>query len=109
MQYTAGPKGGACMAEVKEYVGSCHCGNVRYTVSLDLSAPATACNCSICGRTGTLLTFVPQGQFKLERGEESLTDYQFNKKVIHHLFCKTCRVRSFARGTGPDGKEMVAI
>lgn len=97
------------MGESKQYIGSCHCGGVRYEVGLDLSSPMTACNCSICGRTGTLLTFVPAASFKLERGEDKLTDYQFNKKVIHHLFCKTCGVRSFARGTGPDGNEMVAI
>ena len=97
------------MGENKEYVGGCHCGKVRYRVSVDLSAPMIACNCSMCGRTGTLLTFVPSAQFKLERGEDALTDYQFNKKVIHHLFCSTCGVRSFARGKGPDGSEMAAI
>jgi hypothetical protein len=97
------------MGETKTYVGGCHCGKVRYHVSLDLSAPAVACNCSICGRTGTLLTFVPASQFTLERGEDALTDYQFNKKIIHHLFCSTCGVRSFARGTGRDGSPMVAI
>jgi len=97
------------MGEIKKYVGSCHCGNVRYSVSLDLSAPAVSCNCSICGRSGSLLTFVPAAQFTLERGEDALTDYQFNKKIIHHLFCSSCGVRSFARGTGPDGSAMVAI
>ena len=90
------------------YTGSCHCGAVRYTVEADLSQPVIACNCSICGRTGTMLTFVPPSSFKLLQGEENLTDYQFNQKVIHHLFCKTCGVRSFARGMGPQG-PMVAI
>lgn len=88
--------------------GGCHCGAVRYRVDIDLSQPVISCNCSICVRTGTLLAFVPSERFTLEQGEEHLTDYQFNKHVIHHTFCKTCGIRSFARGTGPDG-PMVAI
>jgi hypothetical protein len=88
---------------MKTHQGGCHCGAVRYTVELDLEQPVVSCNCSICGRSGTLLSFVPADSFKLEKGEENLTDYQFNKKVIHHLFCKTCGVRSFARGAGPKG------
>lgn len=63
----------------------------------------------MCGRTGTLLTFVGPGQFQLEQGADALTDYRFNKHNVHHLFCKTCGIKSFARGTGPDGSEMVAI
>jgi hypothetical protein len=88
---------------VKTHQGSCHCGAVRYRVDIDLSRPVTQCNCSICARTGTLLSFLPASAFTLEKGEESLTDYQFNKKVIHHLFCRVCGVRSFARGQGPKG------
>ena len=90
------------------YVGSCHCGKVRYEARADLRS-AISCNCSICQRTGTLLAFVPMANFTLLQGEEALADYQFNKKVIHHLFCTTCGVRSFARGIGPDGTEMAAI
>src|SRR4051812_11386071 len=96
------------MSETKTYQGGCHCGAVRYTVALDLGAPVLSCNCSICSRNGWLLQFVPNDSFTLEKGEEQLTDYQFNKKVIHHLFCKVCGVRSFARGQGPGG-PMVAI
>ena len=89
--------------------GGCHCGKVRYEVKVDLGKPAIACNCSMCGRTGTYLTFVPASAFKLISGDGELTDYQFNKNVIHHLFCKTCGVKSFARGTGRDGGPTVAI
>jgi hypothetical protein len=67
------------------------------------------CNCSICSKTGTLLTFTPADQFKLLSGDDALADYQFGKKRIHHLFCQSCGIRSFARGTGPDGAEMRAI
>ena len=63
----------------------------------------------MCGRSGTLLSFVPATQFTLLSGEDALTDYQFNKKNIHHLFCKTCGIESFARGTGKGGQAMYAI
>lgn len=96
------------MSEAKTYTGGCHCGNVRYEVKTDISN-VISCNCSICSKTGTLLAFVPASQFKLLSGEGKLTDYLFNKQVIHHLFCATCGVRSFATGTGPDGTEMRAV
>jgi len=83
--------------------GGCHCGAVRYRVDIDPEAQAISCNCSMCGRSGTLLQFVPESAFKLEQGESSLTDYQFNKHAIHHVFCKTCGIKPFARGTGPQG------
>src|SRR6478672_4767700 len=94
------------MSEPTLHRGGCHCGAVRYRVNLDLSKPVISCNCSICGRSGTLLSFVPAEAFTLEKGEESLTDYQFNKKAIHHVFCKVCGVRSFARGAGPKGPSV---
>lgn len=96
------------MAETKTYTGSCHCGRVRYEVEADLGQ-VVACNCSICRKRGTLLTFVPTDKFHLAGGTDSLTDYQFNKKVIHHLFCATCGVGSFARGRAPNGMEMIAV
>ncbi len=83
--------------------GGCHCGRVRYEVEIDLSQPVIACNCSMCGRSGTLLAFVPASQFKLLSGEQELTDYQFGRQRIHHLFCRVCGIKSFARGEGKDG------
>jgi hypothetical protein len=63
----------------------------------------------MCSRAGTLLTFVLPEHFKLLSGEDKLTNYQFNKHVIHHVFCSTCGIKSFARGVGQGGKEMRAI
>lgn len=97
------------MSEAKTYTGSCHCGDVRYEVTTDLSR-VISCNCSMCGRAGTLLSFVPASQFKLLQGQDSLTDYRFNKHAISHVFCKRCGIKSFAMGKMPKtGDEMRAI
>ena len=97
------------MAEAREYRGGCHCGRVRFRVQADLSGELVTCNCSLCSRMGWALAFVPGSLFELESGQEALTDYQFNKKQLHHLFCATCGVRSFSRGPGHDGGETYAI
>lgn len=94
---------------MKTHTGGCHCGGVRYEVEADIDS-AMECNCSHCSKKGFLLKFVPANTFKLTHGDESiLSDYRFNKKHIKHLFCPTCGVQSYGRGTGPDGKEMVAV
>jgi hypothetical protein len=96
------------MIETKTWTGGCHCGRVRYEVESGLD-DLFSCNCSICQKRGTILTFVPQPKFHLISGEDALTDYQFNKKVIHHLFCSTCGVASFAMGEKPGAGPMVAV
>jgi hypothetical protein len=96
------------MSERKTYTGGCHCGAVRYEVETDLKQ-VVACNCSICTKRGLILTFAPLDRFRLLSGESVLKDYQFNHKVIHHVFCPTCGVESFARGAMPDGTKMAAI
>lgn len=96
------------MSNARTYNGSCHCGRVRYEVTMELGE-VIACNCSLCGRKGHYLTFVGQDQFKLLSGDDALTDYQFNTKNIHHLFCSTCGVGSFMRGIGPQGQPMISI
>lgn len=93
---------------VQHYKGSCQCGAVSFEADLDLESTIT-CNCSRCQRLGSVLSFTPKSSFTLKSGENNLSEYLFNKHVIHHLFCKTCGIEGFARGTSPDGNEMVAV
>jgi hypothetical protein len=93
---------------MQSYTGGCHCGRVRYEVTADL-ANAITCNCSRCQRLGWILTFTPADNFRLLQGEDALTDYQFNRHVVHHLFCSTCGIESFARGERPGGGKTVAV
>jgi hypothetical protein len=90
------------------YTGGCQCGNVKYEVEADIGE-VIACNCSRCGRLGSLLAFAPKSDFKLKSGEDETTEFKFNKNVVEHLFCATCGIQSYAFGKMPNGMEMVAI
>jgi hypothetical protein len=96
------------MAEPKTYSGGCHCGRVRFEADVDLGK-VMSCNCSICTQKGFLWSFLQPSQFRLQSGGEDLTEYQFNKHVVHHLFCPTCGAESFARGKGQDGSDVIAL
>ncbi len=95
--------------QVRTYAGSCHCGAVKYEVTMVPPQKAAACNCSLCSRAGWLLAFVPDGNFRLLSGEDELTEYRFNKRHINHLFCSKCGVRPFSRGTDRSGAATVAV
>ena len=89
--------------------GGCQCGKVRYEVQMDIGE-VLACNCSRCGRLGSLLAFAPATQFKLLSGDADLTKFEFNKRTVQHQFCSTCGIQSFAIGTNPkSGAQMAAI
>jgi len=96
------------MPDTQLHAGSCHCGQIRFEVETDLKS-IIACNCSICSKTGVLLTFAPADTFRITSGRDALVEYKFNTNVIRHLHCPTCGVEPFARGVAPDGKEMAAV
>jgi len=82
------------------YEGHCHCGLVRYTVTL--SPPlmpvsgstqhwtVTRCNCSICARNGHLNVHPYHENVKFTKGQEKLKIYQFADKKAVHMFCTEC-------------------
>ena len=85
------------------YSGGCQCGKVRYEATFELGE-VIACNCSRCGRLGSLLAFMPKDSFELLSGEGATTAYQFNKHLIHHRFCATCGIKAFyVPRSHPDG------
>ncbi len=92
----------------QKYSGGCQCGAVRYEVTADIGEVAS-CNCSRCSKLGWLLIFVPPEDFKLTSGADAVTDFQFHKRNIHHVFCSTCGIESYARGRAPNGATKYAV
>lgn len=93
-----------------QYSGSCHCGKIAFDFTTE--APITSalsCNCSICQKRGTLLTFGPRDQLKLRTSEDKLITYTFNTHKIQHHFCSTCGCAPFSEGDHPGGGKMAAV
>lgn len=91
-----------------KYQGSCHCGNIKFEVEGDINE-ALSCNCSICQRKGSLLSFFPADQFTLLGTFENVGSYTFNKHVIQHKFCQVCGVSPYAEGVDPKGNRFATV
>jgi hypothetical protein len=73
--------------------GSCHCGAVQFDFDLPAGAPdVRRCNCSLCRRKGAIMLSVAVGQFRISRGADMLTLYQWNHRIARHYFCRVCGI-----------------
>ncbi len=89
------------------YLGSCHCGAVRFQVEAPETLEVEQCNCSICTKSGYLHLIGPLSRFTLLSGECSLTTYRFNTGVAEHTFCRVCGIKPFyTPRSNPDGIDI---
>ncbi|KAM8975332.1 centromere protein V [Pelodytes ibericus] len=87
-----------------KHSGGCHCGAVRFEVWASSDLHVFDCNCSICVKKQNRHFIVPASRFKLLKGADNLTKYNFNTKRAQHTFCKSCGVQSFyTPRSNPDG------
>ncbi len=90
------------------HTGGCHCGKIAYSFEGEIGE-VLDCNCSLCQKRGGLLHFIPESAFTLKTARDGMGTYQFNKRHLHHHFCKTCGIVPFTEGADPKGNKMVAI
>lgn len=73
--------------------GSCHCGAVKFRVTLTEGfAAARRCTCSICRMRGAIAVTSTPADFQITKGEEMLATYRFNTKTAEHHFCSVCGI-----------------
>ena len=78
------------------YEGGCHCGRVRFRVTVDLGQTRIGeCNCSICTKKGILHLPVPRERLEILTGADALQSYRFNTGTAEHMFCRHCGIHSF--------------
>jgi hypothetical protein len=87
--------------------GSCHCGRVRWTFE-GVPESATACNCTLCRRYGTLWAYDYENEGIRVSGPTQV--YIRGKHIAFH-FCPNCGCVAFYRGLEPgkDGRRRVAV
>jgi len=97
--------GVAAPEDLVTHSGSCHCGNVKFTVLAPSILEVWKCNCSICTKKQNDHFIIPKSRLTLAPGSENhLTTYSFNSGKAKHTFCKTCGVQSFyTPRSNPDG------
>jgi hypothetical protein len=88
--------------------GSCHCGQVRWSFD-GIPESATACNCTVCRRYGTLWAYDFEGErIKLSGPTRA---YLWGKRHIGFHFCEQCGGLAYWRAASPreDGRRRVGV
>jgi hypothetical protein len=84
------------MRDRATYLGSCHCGAIKFEIDTDFPE-LTTCDCSICRRRNALMVRVHESDFRLLAGQSDLVEYRFHSRVARHFFCRVCGIYPFHR------------
>jgi hypothetical protein len=73
--------------------GQCHCGTVRFQVTLaDGFNTILRCTCSYCRMRGAVVAMANAGGITFLQGEDALTSYRFHSGAAEHVFCSRCGI-----------------
>jgi hypothetical protein len=78
--------------------GRCHCGTVRFEVTLsDGFNTVRRCTCSICRMRGAVAVSAELDGFRVLDGVDLLSSYRFNTGLAEHFFCSRCGIYTHHR------------
>ena len=87
---------------IKTYEGSCHCGEVKFEVDMDLDH-VRVCDCSLCRKRGALNHRVEDSALRILTSLSDMTLYQWHTKTAKDYFCPICGILPFRRPrTAPE-------
>ncbi len=79
--------------EVRKHDGGCHCGAVRFQVTLSQGFDtARRCTCSYRRMRGAVAVSARFGDMKITKGADKLSSYRFNTGAAQHFFCSLCGI-----------------
>jgi hypothetical protein len=74
--------------------GSCHCGNIAFTLTWDpdpVEIPARACDCTFCVKHGGVWTSNPRGTLEVRvKDRAQVNDYAFGTGTANFHICRGC-------------------
>jgi hypothetical protein len=92
--------------------GSCHCGNLRFTLDWPGPTdplPARACSCSFCQKHGGVWTAHPAAALVLQVGDPALHQrYRFGTQTADFHVCTRCGAAPFVTCV-IDGHEYAVV
>ena len=94
-----------------KYQGSCHCRLVQFEFESEKITSALQCNCSICIRKNAIMSrfYIEPADFKITKGQKTLSIYHWGDEVVNHFFCKNCGIYPFHDTTDYPGKYRINL
>lgn len=92
--------------------GSCHCGNIRFTLDWlpePAMIPARACTCSFCTKHGGVWTSCPTGSLRVAvRDPQRVHRHAFGTRTADFHVCTVCGVVPVVTSR-IDGREYAVV
>jgi hypothetical protein len=88
---------------VQTFLGSCHCGAVRFEADIDLEEGSNRCNCSYCAKARAWFAFAKGVERFRLLDDSAVSEYRWSPPGhsgpnLTYVFCRNCGIRCFAKG-----------